>query len=208
MIKRKFNLFLFDEGNGEGDGSGTGETTVTETKPTFDEFLQDGDNQAEFDRRMQKAINTAVKNAQEKWKTLADDKVSEAEKLARMTKEEKATYRAEKAEKELAALKKQMAVGEMAGTARKMLSEEGVSVPDEIVNNLICEDAESTSQAVKTFAKAFKTAVEEEVKKQLKGTPPKSGGSNTKPITREQIDAIADPIERQKMIAENLDLYQ
>ena len=40
--------------------------------------------------------------AQEKWQALADDKLSEAEKLAKMTKEEKAQYMQQKREKELA----------------------------------------------------------------------------------------------------------
>lgn len=31
-------------------------------------------------------------NAQEKWQALTDDKLSEADKLAKMTKEEKAQY--------------------------------------------------------------------------------------------------------------------
>lgn len=39
--------------------------------------------------------------AQEKWQALADDKLSEAEKLAKMTKEEKAQYMQQKREKEL-----------------------------------------------------------------------------------------------------------
>ena len=34
---------------------------------------------------MQKAIDTAVTNAQEKWQALTDDKLSEAERLAKIT---------------------------------------------------------------------------------------------------------------------------
>ena len=45
-------------------------------------------------------LNTAVTKAQEKWQALTDDKLSEAEKLAKMTKEEKAEYKNRKLEKE------------------------------------------------------------------------------------------------------------
>ena len=87
---------------------------------SFDDFLAQEGHQAEFDRRVSKAIQTAVANAQKRWQTLTDDKVSEAEKLAQMTGEQKEKYRADKAEKELAELKRQIALGDMAKTARKI----------------------------------------------------------------------------------------
>ena len=80
-----------DGGNGGGSGEGAGGEGGAggDIPPSFDDFLKTGGNQAEFDRRVQKAVNTAVTKAQEKWQALADDKLSEAEKLAKMTKEEK-----------------------------------------------------------------------------------------------------------------------
>ena len=207
-------LFAGSEGSGAagepaGDGSGaTGEgTTGTQTEPlSFDDYLAQG-GQAEFDRRVQKAIQTAVSNAQKKWQTMTDGKVSEAEKLAQMTSEEKAEYRAKKAEQELADLKKQIALGDMAKTARKMLSEENIAVPDEIIMNLVSDDAEKTKSAVESFAKVFKDAVQAAVKEALKGNPPKAGTGGAKPVTREQIFAVKDRVERQKLIAENPQLF-
>ena len=88
------NIQFFAEGDGggtggnAGDGGGTGSSSGSGDagqKPSFDEFLKGDGNQAEFDRRMNKAIETAVRNAQEKWRILTDDKVSETEKLAKMT---------------------------------------------------------------------------------------------------------------------------
>lgn len=87
------NLQLFTEPGGDGggseggDGAGAGGNPGNNNNTTmsFDEFLALEGNQSEFDRRVQKAVNTAVTNAQTKWKTLTDDKVSEAEKLAQMT---------------------------------------------------------------------------------------------------------------------------
>ena len=100
FCKVPMNLQLFaeggdgagaDGGNGGGSGEGAGGEGGAggDTPPSFDDFLKTGGNQAEFDRRVQKAVNTAVTKAQEKWQALADDKLSEAEKLAKMTKEEK-----------------------------------------------------------------------------------------------------------------------
>lgn len=212
-MKNRYFLQIFAEGEGSGSEVGSGDATGTaneevQNEPlSFDDFLKLEGNQAEFDRRIQKAINTAVTNAQKKWETLTDDKVSEAEKLAQMTGEQKEKYRADKAEKELADLKQQIALGDMAKTARKMLSDENISIPDEIVMNLVCDDAEKTKSAVEGFAKSFKDAVQTEIKNQLKGGTPRTGSRDTG-ITKKQIMAIKDPIERQKMIAKNLELFE
>ena len=207
-------LQLFAEGEGGGaagnpasDGSGVDAGSVIGNESlSFDDFLSRDGNQAEFDRRVQKAIQTAVSNAQKKWKTLTDTKVSEAEKLAQLTGEEREKYRADKAEQELADLRRQIAMGDMAKTARKMLSDEGVIVPDEIVSNLISDDAEKTKTAVDAFVKVFKEAVQTAVKEALRGNAPKQGGSAST-VTREQILAVKDRAERQKLIAENPQLF-
>ena len=92
----KMNLQLFAE-------PGPEPAPAPEPKPepgpepaqqSFDDILKNKDYQAEFDRRIQKALGTA----KEKWDALMDDKLSEAEKLAKMTKEEKAVPTAEKGE--------------------------------------------------------------------------------------------------------------
>lgn len=213
-MKKRYFLQMFAEGEGSGaagepagDGTGaTGAETQTTELLSFDDYLAQG-GQAEFDRRVQKAIKTALSNAQEKWKTLTDDKVSEAEKLSQMTAEQKEKYRADKAEKELADLRRQIALDDMAKTARKMLTEEQITIPDEIVMNLVCEDAEKTKDAVEGFVKSYKDAVAAAVKEALRGNPPKAGTGGTKPVTREQIFAVKDRAERQKLIAENPQLF-
>ena len=212
--KNILQLFADDgagsEGNGEGSGAdgtdGADGAEGQENDLSFDNFLKQGSNQAEFDRRIQKAIQTAVTNAQKKWKALTDDKVSEAEKLAQMTAEQKATYRADKAEKELADLKRQMALGDMARTARRMLSDERISLPDEIIMSLVTDDADKTKESVESFAKAFKEAVQEGVKEALRGNPPKAS-KQMKPITREEILNLKNADERRRLIAENPHLF-
>lgn len=218
-MKKRYYLQMFAEGEGAGaagepagtgagaaaEGAGEG-TTQTNEPLSFDDFLAHG-GQAEFDRRINKAVQTAVANAQKKWQTLTDSKVSEAEKLAQMTSEEKEKYRADKAEKELADLKRQIALGDMAKTARKMLSDEQITLPDEIVMNLVSDDAEKTKESVEGFAKAFKEAVNAAVKEALRGNPPKAGTGGATPITRDEILAVKDRAERQRLIAENPQLF-
>ena len=189
--------------NGAGDEGGSGNNPLS-----FDDFLKQEGNQAEFDRRVQKAIDTAVSNAQKKWKDIHDDKLSEAEKLAKMTNEEKAAYRMSQMEKELNAFKEKDTLAEMSKTARKMLSEEDINIPDELLSHLVSTDAEDTKNTVQAFAKLFKDAVQDAVKDKLKGNPPKRGTGGKGNITREQILEIKNPSERQRMIAEHMDLFE
>lgn len=204
-----------DGGSGEsGNGGGTGGDSSAGSDGegadhlSFDDFLKQEGNQAEFDRRVQKAIDTAVTNAQKKWKDIHDDKLSEAEKLAKMTNEEKAAYRMSQMEKELNAFKEKDTLAEMSKTARKMLSEDEINIPDELLAHLVSTDAEDTKQAVQAFAKLFKDAVQDAVKDKLKGNPPKRGTGGKGNITREQILAIKNPSERQRMIAEHMNLFE
>ena len=207
------NLQLFAEG--EGDGSGVGDDGGAGAgsgdggnEMSFDDFLGQAENRAEFDRRVQKAVNTAVTKAQEKWQALTDDKLSEAEKLAKMTKEEKAEYKNRKLEKELADLKRQNSLSEMSKTARKMLADEEINIPDELLAHLVSESAEDTKTAVEAFTKMYKDAVQAAVKDALKGNTPKGGSGGKGAVTKEQILAVSNPIERQRLIAENIALFQ
>lgn len=210
-LKNILQIFTGDEnGDGEGgssasngsDGANGSEGGVL----SFDDFLKREGNQAEFDRRINKAIQTAVSNAQKKWDLLTSDKVSEAERLAQMTAEQKATYRADKAEKDLTELKRQISLQDMARTARKMLSDQHISMPDDIVMALVSEEADKTKESVEAFAKSFKDAVQEGVKEALRGNPPKAThGANS--ITRDEIFKIKDAEKRRQLIAENPQLF-
>ena len=199
-----------EPGNGGGTGGdgGAGSGGEGAERLSFDDFLKQEGNQAEFDRRVQKAIDTAVTNAQKKWKDIHDDKLSEAEQLAKMTSEEKAAYRMSQMEKELNAFKEKDALAEMSKTARKMLAEDEINIPDELLAHLVSTDAEDTKNTVQAFAKLFKDAVQDAVKDKLKGNPPKRGTGGKGSVTREQILAIKNPSERQRMIAEHMDLFE
>ena len=197
--------------NGSGEvveNNGNDGGAASETKEvSFDDFLNDPEHRAEFDRRVQKSIKTAIANEQKKWQNMTDDKVSEAEKMAQMNKEEKAEYRAAQLEKELAELKRQNAITAMRSEARKMLDEQGINLPDDLIQNIVAEDADTTKTNVEAFAKAYKEAVQAAVKEALKGNTPQASRSDTKGITKEQILAVKDRSERQKLMAEHPELF-
>lgn len=181
--KKFWMLQLFSEeegtggaGDGGGEGSGEGSQGGEEKEPlSFNDFLKLEGNQAEFDRRVAKATETAIKKAREQWELETNDKLSEAEKLARMTKEQKAEYKAQQMEKELNRLKAEKARNELAATARKMLADENIAMPDTLLTYIVGEDAEKTKAAVEDFVKLFNDAVGEELKKSARQETPREG---------------------------------
>lgn len=202
-------LQLFADGSGDdgsgGDGGDDGKDDGDDEPPTFDELLKNG-YQSEFDRRTQKAITTALEKERKKNKALMDDTLSEAEKLKDLNAQQRAEYERDKALKELDALKRKDTLLGMTKTAREMLLEEQITVPDALIDALVTEDAETTKANVTAFAKTFTDAVDKAVKVALKGETP-TGGKGSSKITKEDIDKIQDKGERLKVIQANQHLY-
>lgn len=160
----------------------------------FDEFLKQPGNQAEFDRRVNTAVQTGVKNAQEKWKTITDDKVSEAEKLAVMSATEKAQYLQKKKEKELDDREAEINRKELQAMAKNVLAEK--KLPQELASILPYKDADTCKTAIDQVEKAFNTAVQDAVSDRLKGGEPmhKAEESSETDMAAEVARAIAGHI--------------
>ena len=143
--------------------------------------------QAEFDRRVQKAVNTAVTKAQEKWQALADDKLSEAEKLAKMTKEEKAQYMQQKKEKELTDREAAITRKELMAEAKNTLASDGL--PQELAEVLDYSDADTCKKSMEKVKEVFQRAVETAVEEKLKGgkPPKKAPGGDAQKALEEQV---------------------
>lgn len=183
------NLQFFAEGGEGGDGGAGGGTGEGSEPLSFDDFLKREGNQAEFDRRVQKAVTTAVTNAQEKWKALTDDKLSEAEKLAKMNKEEKAQYMQQKKEKELSDREAAITRKELMAEAKNTLAEK--KLPAGLAEVLDYSDAETCSKSIEAVEKAFQEAVEAAVEEKLKGSDPMKKAPNHPDTSLEkQIEAI------------------
>ncbi len=162
----------------------------TDPKPvSFDDFLKGDGNQAEFDRRVQKAVNTAVTKAQQKWQALADENLSEAEKLAKMTKEEKAQYLQQKKEKELINREAEITRKELMAEAKNTLVEK--KLPAGLADVLNYADADSCSKSISAVEKAFQEAVETAVQDRLKGgKPPKKAPENNDDLEKQIEEAM------------------
>lgn len=186
MSKYRLDLQLFAEGDGDGAGDGSGAEAEEkhdnsndnhrDTPLSFDDFLSRDGNQAEFDRRTQKAIQKAVANAQAKWKVLTDDKLSEAEKLAQMTEAEKADYLRNKERKEFEKEKAEFEQKKLLVEVQKELQEK--SLPLGFAESLATiMDAEKIRSAIAGIKKVWDAEISEAIKAKARQNPPEDGGS-------------------------------
>ena len=109
-----------------------------------------------------------------------EQRQSEAKKLSEMTDQQRAETERDSYKQQLHALQKQVEAAQMQKTAREMLSEKGIHLPDSLVAAVVAEDAKTTKTQVEAFATLFTEAVENAVKERLKGEPPKTGTSGRK----------------------------
>lgn len=210
--KVPMNLQIFADGDGagadDGQGGGAGSTgdgtdgTGATTEPkSFDDILKDGSYQAEFDRRVQKALETQ-KN---KLEVLMNDKASEAEKLAKMNKEEKAQYLHQKREKELADKEAAITRRELTAEAKVSLADKGL--PVELAEVLNYKDADACKASIEAVEAAFQKAVEKSVEDRLKGGKPPKKAPESETVTKESFSKMGYT-ERLKLKAEQPELYK
>ena len=208
MKKLLFDLQLFaDEVAGTQPEAGTEPGNATnENKPGTEQPKGSATDEKKYtDADLDKIISKKFAEMQQKQ----EKKIAEAAKLAEMNAQQKAEYQRDELQKELDEYKRKDTLAEMSKTARKMLSDEGVNIPDDLLAVLVTPEAEGTKTAVESFAKLFKSAVEDAVKEKLRGEPPKrgSGAGGVAAMTKEQIMNIKDPEARQKAMLENKHLF-
>lgn len=158
--------------NGEGMGTQPG----TEPRKSFDDILNDKDYQSEFDRRVGKAIETAKSKWDEDYNQRLENKIAEANKLAKMNAEEKAKFEKEKAEKELQNRIADVTKRELKAEAREQLVSDGL--PAELAEVLLYTDADSCKASMEAVKSAFNSAVTAAVNSKLKGSIPKTGAAS------------------------------
>lgn len=137
-------------------------------KQTFDEVLSNKEYQAEFDRRVQKAIETA----KGKWQEINDAEKTEAEKLAKMNKEQKLEYEAQKEKQEKENVLAELNAYKMKEEAIKIAREKGVEVSLLDLIDFKTVTAEKLNENIDHLSIVFNKAVEKEVNERLKEETP------------------------------------
>lgn len=203
MKKRLFMaLQMFAEDPAGGEPAGTEPTGHEPAEPKGTEPKNEPEK-----KYTDEDVNKIIDRKFAEWEKKQNKAKSEADRLANMNAQQKEQYENEQLKKQVGELLKKDALSKMSAVARGMLSEKNISVSDELVGMLISDDAETTKSSVESFITAFQDAVTAAVKEALKGQAPKknepSGG-----MTKEQILKVKNPLERQKLIAEHMDLFK
>lgn len=197
-----FNLQLFaDETNTE-----PGSSTETTTEQTTEQSTEPSGGERSKLKYTEDDVDKIIDKKFAEWQKKQEKKESEAERLGKLTAEEQASERIKALEDKLAAAERKEARAAMTKEARSILHAANINVSDELIANLVADDAESTQSAVKSFISLFKAEVEKAVKEAYKGETPKKGGAPS--LTAEQIMKVENPRERQRLIRENLHLFQ
>ena len=183
-------------------------TEVVETEKVDNPEATEADKtftQDELDHIVQERVKRAVAKAQKD----AEDKIkqaqSEGERLAKLTKDERAKEEEAKRLADLEAREKAIAVKELRIETQSLLSDEGL--PIEFLDVVMADTAESVKDNIASIRKVFDEAVEKRVNERLTQDKPRRGAT-AGAMSKAEIMAVKDVNERQKLIAENLELFR
>jgi hypothetical protein len=185
-VIKKWELQLFADGDGAGtEGNGTEPAEPNkegnsggEQSNSFDDFLKDPQNQAEFDRRIEKAIKTRESKLEDKYKEDLKKAQTEAEKLAKMNAEQKKDYELEQMREENARLKAQSEMMELRNTASTLLSEAGIEANSDMLDLVVEGDAEKTKANIEKLVGIVEKQLKDAEVKRATGRTPNNFTNN------------------------------
>lgn len=181
------------EEDGAAGGGGTDPSTDQQDSKTYTAE----EMSAEIDRR----VTAALKKAERK----SEEKVREAEKLAKMDADEKYRYELEQRERTIAQKEQELALAENKAECSKILASKGISA--DLVDFVVDADAETMQANINLLDRAFKDSVKAEVEKRLASESPKGGNGYTDGMTKEQFRKLSIN-DQQQLYSENPELYK
>ncbi len=172
LNKINLQLFATDGGTGGGEGigntDGTGEGRGTEPKAYTEDEL--ATLKAEWEKSAQIKYAADLEQAKQ-------DAVKEAERVAKLSADEKKAEEFKKLEDKVKLLEDEKALSALKEEARGMLEKE--KLPGEFLDFVLGEDAEKTGEKIKTLKKVFDDSLQKAVEERMKGKTPSVGGNTT-----------------------------
>lgn len=158
-------------------------TTGTQTQPqSFDDFLKSNPEfQREFDRRTSKALDTA----KTKWQADAEAARTEAERLAKMSAEQRAAEEMKQKLDALAKREQEVSKRELMAQAKEELT--GRGMPTELLSALDLSSADNCKSSMDTIEAVWRAAIQSGVNERMKGTTPKNAAGSA-PDTSKMTD--------------------
>ena len=171
-----------------------GQQTNEEKTYTFTQEELDALIQKEGDKRVSSALKTAQKKN--------EAKIKEAEKLAKMSEQQRYEYELSQREQAIAEKEHQLALAENKAEASSILAEKGIS--PKLVDFVVADDAEVMMTNISLLEAEFKASVKAEVEKRLQTSTPKK--NLPLEMTKESFQKMSI-VERTKLLHNNPDLY-
>lgn len=179
----------------------------------FQIFAEEAEEQTQPEKKYtDEDVNRIIDEKFAKWEKARAAKeaekieqAKEAEKLKNMSESEKTNQRLEELEAQLSSYKAREAQSAMEKEARKMFQAAQINVPDAVVSLCACDKAEDTKDRVDALIQVINDEVKRRTKDLVGKAEPKTG-SHPK-VTKEQILAVKDTSERQRLMAEHWDLF-
>nr|DAY79454.1 MAG TPA: Major head protein [Caudoviricetes sp.] len=167
---QKFINGLF--GGGKEDGA---EPEKKDEKATAEAAAEKSFTQADMD--------AAIEAAKQQWL----DEAAEAERVKKLTPEEKAKEEQEKKDSEIASLRSQLLQKELRESATKALETDGFPVG--LADVLDYSSKERMEETLKNTTETFKSSLEVAIKSRLKGKTPEGlgGAASAENLLRDQI---------------------
>ena len=155
-----------------------------------------------------KAVAAEIAKARASWEAEQAEALelakSEGERLAKLTKDERAKEEEAKRIKAIEEREKAIAEREMKMATMALLVEEGL--PQEFLGHVLAPTAEEVKAKISNLRNVFDKEVEKRVNERLVQSAPRRGAING--LTKEDIMAIENDDERQRAIAENIQLFR
>lgn len=174
--------------------------TTEETKATEPVAGEQAEKETKVDsdavvKKLQKRIG-AEQSKKNSYKEQLDNALKEIEKLKSgksvktLSDEDKAKKDVDEKDKEIAALKSQIARRQTLDDTDQVLRENGLVVPSDVLSFLVSDDADNTYSNVKAFidyTETVKDSVREEFKK---GRTPRVSGATAKAVSQKDFDGM------------------
>nr|DAI18000.1 MAG TPA: capsid scaffolding protein [Caudoviricetes sp.]DAX74239.1 MAG TPA: capsid scaffolding protein [Caudoviricetes sp.] len=189
----------------------TVETEALEQDVTQEEQVETKQEKSErtFTRaEFGKAVAAEVAKARATWESEQAEALelakSEGERLAKLTKDERAKEEEAKRIQAIEERERAIAEREMKMATMALLVEEGL--PQEFLGHVLAPTAEEVKAKISDLRNVFDKEVEKRVNERLVQSTPRRGTING--LTKEDIMAIENDDERQQAIAENIQLFR
>lgn len=175
------------------ENNGTPEQEVTEEKKTYTQEEVDKLLQQEGDRRISQYQKTLEKRQRE------------ANKLSKMSAEERAEYELSERERQLEERENKLIISENKAACTAILVQKGLDTS--LVDFVVDVDAETMNSKIKLLEKAFKASVKAEVERRLQGTSPKKNLAEPDSISKKDLMSM-NVRELQAFKNQNPEAYQ